>query len=54
MPTDGAANDDSRGEMTVGWSGGTACDGVCNAMEGSDYLPGDIVPGAGLMQGEGT
>lgn len=51
VPIDGSANDDSKGQMTVGWSPGTPCDGVCNASGGSDYLPGNVVPGAGLVGG---
>jgi len=48
LPTNIWGNDVSDGELTIGWSPNTACDGPCNEQGGSDYLPGVVVPGAGL------
>lgn len=47
-PTNIWENDVSNGELTIGWSPNTPCNGACDKNGGSDYLPGDVVPGAGL------
>lgn len=47
-PTNIWKNDVSEGELTIGWSPNTPCNGPCNESGGSDYLHGVVVPGAGL------
>lgn len=49
---DDGRNDNSKGQVTIGWSWNEQmCNGLCNARGGSDYPPGHIVADAGLPPG---